>query len=99
MYAIQNIKTGKFVYGTDYRYRRPGKKHNQRTSKNKMLTYDDYYEAAQDFRSRGCGKDYRIVVLKTVEVKRVINFDMPDRYMTYWEYVELNKSGGLIIER
>ena len=66
MYAIQNIKTGKFVYGTDYRYRRSGKKHNQRTS----------------------GKDYRIVVLKTVEVKRVIEFDMPDRYKTYWERVK-----------
>lgn len=72
MYAIQNIKTGKFVYGTDYRYGRLGEKHNQRTSKNKMLTYDDYYLAAEDFRHRGCGKDYRIVVLKTVEVKRVI---------------------------
>jgi hypothetical protein len=23
MYAIQNIKTGKFVYGTDYRYPKP----------------------------------------------------------------------------
>ena len=98
MYAIQNIKTGKFVYGTDYRYRR-GKTFNQRTSKNKMLTYEDYYEAAEDFRHRGCGKNYRIVVLKTVEVKRVLDFDKPDRYMTYWEYVELNKSGGVIIER
>lgn len=99
MYAIQNIKTGEFVYGTDYRYGRIGKKHNQLTSKNKMLTYDDYYEAAEDFRHRGCGKNYRIVVLKTVEVKRVIDFDKPDRYMTYWEYVELNKSGGVMIER
>lgn len=88
MYAIQNIKTGKFVYGTDYRYRRSGKKHNQRTSKNQMLTFDDYFQAAEDFRRRGCGKDYRIVVLKTVEVKRVIEFDMPDRYKTYWERVK-----------
>lgn len=99
MYAIQNIKTGKFVYGTDYRYGRPSKKFNQRTSKNKMLTYEDYYEAVEDFRHRGCGKDYRIVVLKTVEVKRVIDFDKPDRYMTYYEYVRLNESGALIIER
>lgn len=99
MYAIQNIKTGKFVYGTDYRYFRPGKKHNQRTSKNQMLTYADYFQAAEDFRTRGCGKDYRIVVLKTVEVKRVIDFDMLDRYMTYWEYIDFQKSGGLIVER
>lgn len=88
MYAIQNIKTGKFVYGTDRRYPKPGKKYNQRTSKDQMLTYADYYEAAGDFRHRGCGKDYRIVVLKTVEVKRVIEFDMPDRYKTYWERVK-----------
>lgn len=99
MYAIQNIKTGKFVYGTDYRYGRIGKKHNQRTSKNQMLTYADYFQAAEDFRTRGCGKDYRIVVLKTVEVKRVIDFDMDSRYMTYWEYIDFQKSGGLIIER
>ena len=72
MYAIQNIKTGKFVYGTDYRYQKPNKKYNQRTSRNQMLTYADYKSAKNDFRARGCGKDYRIVVLKTVEVKRVI---------------------------
>ncbi len=40
MFAIQNVKTGKFLYG----------------------------------------KDYRIVVLKTVEVKRVIDFDCPGGY-------------------
>lgn len=72
MYAIQNIKTGKFVYGTDYRYKNSNKKYNQRTSHNQMLTYADYESAKSDFRRRGCGKDYRIVVLKTVEVKRVI---------------------------
>lgn len=55
MYAIQNIKTGKFVYGTDRRYPKPGKKYNQRTSKDQMLTYADYYEAAGDFRHRGGG--------------------------------------------
>ena len=85
MYAIQNIKTGKFVYGTDYQYERMGKKQRQRTSKNKMLTYADYDEAADAFNYRGCGENYRIVVLKTVEVKRVIEFDMPDGYKTYWE--------------
>ena len=72
MYAIQNIKTGKFVYGTDHRYPKPNKKFNQRTSHNQMLTYADYESAKSDFKTRGCGKDYRIVVLKTVEVKRVI---------------------------
>lgn len=45
MFAIQNIKTGKFLYGTDYRYRPP----HQRTSKTKMLTYSSIAEAAHDF--------------------------------------------------
>lgn len=95
MYAIQNIKTGKFVYGTDYRFSKP----RQQTSKDQMLTFNDYYVAAEIFRSRKCGKNYRIVELKPVEVKRVIDFDLPNRYMTYWEYIELQKSGGVIIER
>lgn len=30
--------------------------------------------------SRRCGKDYRIVVLKTVEVKRVIDYDCEEGY-------------------
>lgn len=67
MYAIQNIKTGKFVCGTDYRYW----PRHQLTSKNRMLTYATPGEAKRDFMCRKCGKDYRIVVLKTVEVKRV----------------------------
>ena len=68
MYAIQNIKTGKFVYGTDRRYY----PYHQRTSANCMLTYDYLYLAHSDFRTRKCGKDYRIVALKTPEVERVI---------------------------
>lgn len=67
MYAIQNIKTGKFVYGTDYRYNPP----RQLTRKDEMLTYHMDLQAFNDFKKRRCGKDYRIVVLKTVEVKRV----------------------------
>ena len=68
MYAIQNVKTGKFVYGTDYRYH----PHRQRTSKNQMLTYEDLLDAKYDFLHRKCGKDYKIVVLETVKVKRII---------------------------
>lgn len=68
MYAIQNIKTGKFVYGTDYRYY----PRHQRTSFNQMLTYDEYYFAECDFLSRECSKDYRIVELEPVKVKRVL---------------------------
>ena len=68
MYAIQNVKTGKFVYGTDYRY----SPRRQRTSFNRMLTYEDLEDAQSDFLQRQCGKDYKIAVLKTVEVKRLI---------------------------
>lgn len=65
MYAIMNIKTGKFVYGTIMPRR-------QCTSKNQMLTFPTQEEAEHAFKVRGCGKDYRIVVLKTIEVKRII---------------------------
>lgn len=98
MYAIQNIKTGEFVYGTDYRYPHSEKVFNQRTSTDRMLTYADYFEATEDFRHRGCGKDYRVVVLEPIEVKSVIKPDNGNRYMTYWEYQEFIKSGGLYIE-
>lgn len=38
-------------------------------------TYSSIAEAAHDFWvKRKCGKDYRIVVLKSVEVKRVIDY-------------------------
>ena len=72
MYAIMNIKTGKFVYGTDFRRCSNIGTYNQRTSKNKMLTYADLEEVERAFKTRGCGNDYRIVVLKTIEVKRII---------------------------
>jgi hypothetical protein len=71
MYAIQNIRTGKFVYGTDYRFYPP----HQRTSKTKLLTYSSLAEAAHDFWvKRKCGKDYRIVVLEKVKVERTFDY-------------------------
>lgn len=68
MYAIQNIKTGKFVYGTDYRYF----PYRQRTSNDCMLTYDFLFAAQSDFLHRKCGKNYKIVALKPPEAERVI---------------------------
>ena len=56
-FAIKNPKTGKFVFGTDYRYFPP----HQRTSNEKMILYDCREDAEIDFRSRKCGKDYCIV--------------------------------------
>lgn len=45
-----------------------------------MRTYSDLRYAVCDYNSRRCGKDYRIVVLKTVEVKRVIDYDCEKGY-------------------
>lgn len=68
MYAIQNKRTGKFVFGTDRRY--PG--NHQRTSYEQALTFDDRWVAEFEFKIRKCGKGYRIVkveltVLEVVE--------------------------------
>lgn len=41
--------------------------------------------AKADFRRRRCGKDYRVVCLKTIEVKRIIDFDTENRYEIYDE--------------
>lgn len=81
MFAIQNIKTGKFVWGTDYRYSPP----RQRTSFNQALTYDKLAFAKSDFVHRRCGKNYRIVCLKAIEVKRVIDFDCGEKYEIFNE--------------
>lgn len=67
MFAIQNQRTGKFVYGTNYHY----SPRHQRTNFERMLTYDEYRFAESDFLSRRCGRDYRIVELEPVKVKRV----------------------------
>lgn len=45
-----------------------------------MRTYPDLRYAVADYNNRRCGKDYRIVVLKTVEVKRVIDYDCEEGY-------------------
>ena len=76
MFAIQNIKTGKFVYGTDYRY----SPHRQRTSDRQMITFEEEWEARSNYNQRQCGNDYRVVCLKTVEVKRVIERDAGRKY-------------------
>ena len=81
MFAIQNIKTGKFVYGTDYRYFPP----HQRTSHNQALTYETLAYAKSDFQYRQCGKQYRVVCLKTIEGKRVIDLDFEDGYDIFTE--------------
>lgn len=68
MFAIQNQRTKKFLYGTDFRYSPP----RQRTSFNQMRTYETASDALFDLTQRKCGKDYRVVCLKKIEVKRVL---------------------------
>lgn len=72
MFAIINQKTDKFVYGTDYRYNPP----HQRTSRREMLTFPNKEQAFFEFKHRQCGKDYAVVALKKIEIKRI--YKMPE---------------------
>lgn len=84
MYAIQNIKSGEFLLGTDFGYGPDSCR--QRTSLDQMLTFDCLRRAKVEFIHRQCGSDYRIVRIKTPEVERVICFDTPDGYdCDVWE--------------
>lgn len=64
MYAIKNIRTKKWMYGTDFR-RRP---RMQRTSSEKAMLFDEEMDALSEFKFRECGKDYKIVKVELVEV-------------------------------
>lgn len=66
MFAIRNKKTGKFVYGTDKRYM----PHHQRTSKDQMLTFDEFIYAAAALKHRRCGKNYEVVELEPMKVRK-----------------------------
>ncbi len=69
MFAIMNIKTNKFVYGTDYRYWPP----QQRTSEDKLITFDTLEMANIAInRVRKCRENYRVVELEPIKVKRII---------------------------
>lgn len=74
MYAIQNIKTKKYVFGTDRRY----SPYKQRTSKNAVLTWKYAFEVRTEFLIRQCGKDYRIVKveIETIEIIEDIEKEM-----------------------
>lgn len=81
MFAIQNIKTGKFVTGTDYSYQPP----HQITEFNQALTYNTLARAKSDFIDRRCGRNYRVVCIKPIEVRSVIDFDCDHKYRIYHE--------------
>ena len=65
MYAIQNIRTGKWLYGTDYRYNPP----HQFTSFDQAMTWETYDAANYSRICRKCGEAYRVVKIKIVEDK------------------------------
>lgn len=85
MYAIQNKRTKKWVYGTDFRsthkrskkFKDPWKSkwgHRQFTSFDMALTWDDLEYTKYEFFHRGCGEDYEIVEVKLMPV-RYLNVD------------------------
>lgn len=65
MYAIQNKRTKQFVYGTDFRYDPT----HQRCSFNQCIIFDTYESAEAAMLLRRCGKSYRVIPVKIVEVE------------------------------
>lgn len=65
MYAIRNKKTGKWLYGTDWRYNPP----HQRTSAERIQTWDTSEEAKSQFRWRRCGKKYEVVPVRVEAIE------------------------------
>ena len=68
MYAILNTKTKKFVYGTD---KSNGWPFYQRESSEQMITYSDPEIAKIDFRSRGCGDEYKIAKV-SINIEQIL---------------------------
>jgi hypothetical protein len=64
MYAIKNIITQQWVYGTDFRYN----PHHQRISDRQALTWENEVEANLQFKHRQCGKDYKVVEVEFNEI-------------------------------
>lgn len=67
MYAIRNKRTGLWLYGTDYRYHSAGydrPSRRQRTSKERVMTWETRQQAEIEFVARGCGEDYEVVPVR-----------------------------------
>jgi len=63
LYAIKNIKTGEWLFGTDYREYPP----EQRTSKEQALTYMEDEFAEHDLKVRRCDENYEVVQVNLIE--------------------------------
>jgi len=84
VYAIQNIETGEFLYGTDFGHGPDSCR--QKTGLEHMLTFDSLRYAKVEFIRRQCDISYRIVRVKRSEVERVIGFDTAGGYdCDVWE--------------
>lgn len=60
MYAIINKRTGKYLFGTDFRFSPP----HQRTSDERALTFENKEEAEIECRRRKCSAQYKIIKIK-----------------------------------
>ena len=65
MWAIRNKRTKKWLYGTDYRYY----PRHQRTSEDRVLTWETEEQAVREMKWRGCGKDYEAVPVRLEELE------------------------------
>lgn len=63
-WAIKNTNSGKYLYGTDYRYDPP----HQRTAKEIARMYHTEESALNDLVRRRCGTNYHVVEVELKEV-------------------------------
>lgn len=71
MYAIKNKITGQWLYGTNYRGYPP----IQRISNRQALIFETLEDAECEFKRRECGKDYKIVEVKLLDIKEWIELE------------------------
>ena len=64
-WVIKNKRNGKWVYGTNFRIT----PHQQRTSYNKAMMFEEEMDAISEMKHRQCGKDYKVVEVELREVK------------------------------
>ena len=64
-WAIKNTRTGKWVYGTNFRTT----PHQQHTSENRALMFEEEMDAISEMRHRQCSKDYKVVEVELREVE------------------------------
>ena len=69
MYVIMNIKTGEYVWGTDFNY----SPYRQRISDSCAIIFETEEDVRREFKRRQCDKDYRMCkvkldILETLEI-------------------------------